>query len=202
MATVQQSNDKMMGTYFRYFCKARSQVGDMLLGEAMSIEVTLIIGEVVEPWPWETVTASPEPAHVDIESLPRFISDDAVDQSHVFQSKNVTEGETVQFYCEADPHTEPWPDVTLMINTQPLADDLYVTHAGWTRRVVSSMSDRPGKILTLYNVCIHCPGLYPDRMTIQCKLSNIHGYVLKNAYLNVLPATIAVPGIPNIEPNF
>ena len=128
---------------------------------------------------------------VDVQSKPRFISDDAVHPGQVFRSRNMTEGETVSFYCEADPLTDPKPEVTLMINSVPVLDDPALN--GMSRREVTEMSGRFGKVLTVYSACLDCPGGGTDRMTIQCKLSNIHGEVMKNVYLNVLPATTPAP---------
>ena len=128
---------------------------------------------------------------MDVQSKPRFISDDAVHPGQVFRSRSVTEGETVSFYCEADPLTEPKPQVTLMINTVPIPDDPALN--GMHRREVTEMSGRLGKVLTVHSACLDCPGGGTDRMTIQCKLSNIHGEIMKNVYLNVLPATTPAP---------
>ena len=38
----------------------------------------------------------------------------------VLQNQNVTQGEKAEFYCEADPKTEPTPQIDFMINAQKL----------------------------------------------------------------------------------
>ncbi len=50
------------------------------------------------------------------------------------------------------------------------------------------MSLREG-VLTVTSVCRDCPDGSPrasDLMVLQCNASNVHGYVLGSAYLNVL----------------
>jgi len=43
-----------------------------------------------------------------------------------------------------------------------------------------------GDELILDNACLNCPGGSTDLQVIQCNASNVHGYQLVNAYINVL----------------
>ncbi len=122
---------------------------------------------------------------VDVQSKPTFIPDDAEDKGRVLKNKNVTEGETTEFFCEADVKTEPSPKIELMINALPLDDNEFPG----PRRRITKIDNRPGKILAIENVCKECPGGGTDIMGIQCKISNVHGEVFKSVYLNVLLRT-------------
>ena len=124
--------------------------------------------------------------NIDVQSKPQFIPDNAIPERQILQSKNITEGGTVGFYCGADPQTDPTPEVTVMINTKSMVEDRYPLPAGWTRRVVTSVHGKPDKVLTIYNT------VYTDSMTIQCRISNVHGEIIKNVYLNVLPVNTGV----------
>ncbi len=121
---------------------------------------------------------------VDVQSKPTFIANDDLQEWQRFESQNVPEGGQVVFYCGCDPQTDPLPDIEILINTLPLEEYFTPRH---TRSIVSENSNNYSRTLRFENV------LLSDRMTIQCKISNIHGYILKNVYLNVLPGGRETP---------
>ena len=121
--------------------------------------------------------------NVDVQSKPLFMPENKIDPIKRFESKNITEGETVEFTCDAHLATDPKPEVTIMINGNPVNN---LSQANGRREITKVAEGSVGRILKLYNVCIDCPGVGTDRMTIQCKISNDHGVIMKNVYLNVL----------------
>jgi len=55
--------------------------------------------------------------------------------------------------------------------------------------VAGNMPERmrvDGDELILDNACMNCPDGSTDLQVIQCNASNVHGYQLVNAYINVL----------------
>ncbi len=120
--------------------------------------------------------------NVDVQSKPEFMPEYQIDPAKRFESKNVTEGETVEFTCDAHLGTDPMPEVIIMINSEPISE------VGQRMEIFEVADWSVGKILQLYNVCINCPEGGTDHMTIQCKISNVHGEIMKNIYLNVIPA--------------
>ncbi len=121
---------------------------------------------------------------VDVQSKPTFIANKGLHEGQKFENQNVPEGGGVVFYCGCDPQTDPQPDIEILINTLPLEEYFNPRH---TRSTVSENSNDYSRTLRFENV------LLSDRMTIQCKISNIHGYILKNVYLNVLPGGTETP---------
>ncbi len=121
--------------------------------------------------------------NVDVQSKPLVMPDNKIDPNKRFESKNITEGETAEFTCNADLGTDPKPEVTIMINGNPIKN-LSQVSGRW--EITKEAEGSVGTVLKLYNVCIDCSEGGTDRMTIQCKISNDHGVIMKNVYLNVL----------------
>ncbi|XP_013379997.1 neuroglian [Lingula anatina] len=83
------------------------------------------------------------------------------------ENQRASEGDNVTFVCEAS--GKPLPTVEWFINGLPLSD-----MRSHPRRIVTDTS------LTFLNV------VPSDTAVVQCNVSNIHGYMYQNAYLNVL----------------
>ncbi len=124
--------------------------------------------------------------NVDVQSKPKFMPDYNIDPRYRFESKNVTDGETVEFTCDAHLCTDPMPEVTIMINSEP------ISQVNQRIEIIKVADWSVGQILKLYNVCLECPEGGTDRMTIQCKISNVNGEIMKNVYLNVIPVELPI----------
>lgn len=84
---------------------------------------------------------------------------------------NVAEGETVEFLCEAEP-SRPSISLQWLFNGISLQDP--------TIRRTSSRRRLAKNRLIIPNVTSNDIGVY------QCNLSNVHGYLYANFYLNVI----------------